>query len=216
MEGGDGRRSPPERTVALRHHRRRGPFRGSASDRSRGAVLVEAAFVTPVFLALVLGVMEIGLAMNDNLALAHTVRAGSRVASASGDDPFADYGIIQAVKRESAALPRAQVDLVVVYKASAFGQDPTAACKAGNDVTGVCNAYTPADFSKPKDRWACLSSESLDKAWCPTTRKVSRSGAGPDYVGVWMKIRHPWLTRMFGATLTLTDASVIRLEPRLK
>lgn len=206
--------------MQLAHRRRRsGPFRGQPGDRSLGAVLVEAAFVTPVFFMLVLGLMEVGLAMNDKLALASTVRAGTRVASASGNDPFADYGIIQAIVRESAALPQRQIKYVVIYKATAFGQLPSDECRAGNSqgptTTTPCNVYTVEDFDDPKDKWNCVEEQTLDKAWCPRLRDVVRSG-GTDYVGVWMKVEHPWLTRMFGNTVTLTDQSVIRLEPRAR
>lgn len=212
---------PREDAMQLAHRRRRVAFRGPTGDRSRGAALVEAAFITPVFMLMVLGIMEVGLAMNDNLSLAHTVRAGTRVASASGNDPYADYGIIQAVKRESAAVPRAQVKLIVVYRASRFGEEPPTQCKNGTSIapssptSNACNVYTSAAFDVKKNKWACNPQESLDRYWCPTTRVVSRS-VGPNYVGVWVKVEHKWVTRMFGTTVQLTDQSVIRLEPRTR
>lgn len=192
-----------------------GPASGAPRWRELGVTLVEAAFVTPVFLMLVFGVIEISLAMNDNLALAHTVRAGTRVASASGNDIGADYGILQSIKRESAALPRSQIKVIVVYKATSIGQPPTATCKAGTPVVGLCNVYFPADFNEPRADFGCKSEETLDKYWCPSSRNtILTSTTGPDYVGVWMKIEHPWVTKMFGSTVTLTDSSVIQLEPR--
>ncbi len=184
--------------------------------------MVEAAFITPVFLMLVFGIIEVGLAMNDNLALAHTVRAGSRVASASGNDVFADYGIVQAIDRESTALPRSQIKLIVVYRATKYGDAPSPQCQQGtpngswaSTSDRPCNVYVPSDFGKAKSRWGCKPAEGLE-VWCPTNRKVSLSGTGPEYIGVWMKIEHRWVTGMFGEVLTLTDASVIRLEPRTK
>jgi hypothetical protein len=201
--------------MQLAHHRRTGAFRGSPEDRSFGAAIVEAAFITPVFMLMVLGIMEVGLAMNDDLALAHVVRAGTRVASASGNDLYADYGIIQAVEQESSALPRDRIELIVIYKATRYGEEPSAACKAGTSQPSVCNVYTPTAFNTVKSRWGCQTAEALDKYWCPTTRVVSRT-AGPDYVGVWLKIEHQWVTGMFGDTVQLTDQSVIRLEPRVR
>jgi Flp pilus assembly protein TadG len=212
---------PREDPMQLAHHRRTGAFRGSARDRSLGAVLVEAAFVTPVFMMMVLGIMEMGLAMNDKLAIAHTVRAGTRVASASGNDSYADYGIIQAVRREAAALPDTSIIRVVVYRASRFGEAPPQACMDGTSLTPAnatapaCNVYVPSQFDDVKSRWACNVAESLDKYWCPTSRITSRS-VGPNYVGVWMKVEHHWITQLFGDTAILTDQSVIRLEPRTK
>ena len=178
--------------------------------------MLEAAFVTPVFFILIFGIVEMGLTMNDYLATANTVRAGSRVASASGYDVYADYGIIQAIKRESSALPRSSITRIVVYKASGFGQAPTAQCQAGTAVLNVCNVYTPADFDAEKSKFGCVSGENLDKYWCPTTRKVTLTGTGPDYVGVWMTVKHQTLTKMFVTVQTLTDQSVIQLEPRHK
>lgn len=178
--------------------------------------ILEAAFVTPVFVALLLGVCEIGLAMNDYLALASSVRAGARVASASGNDVLADHGILVALDRESSALGRGQIDLIVVYKPATFGDAPSTTCQAGTPVTGVCNVYQAADLARPKTDFGCQVARNLDKYWCPSSRKTSLSGSGSDYVGVWMKIQHPWITKMFGNTKTLTDMSVVRLEPRLK
>ncbi len=177
--------------------------------------VIEAVFITPVFFALVFGIIEIGLAMNDKLALANTVRAGTRVASAAGAETWADYGILQSIQRESAALPRSNIKLIVVYKASGFGSEPTLDCRNGV-ASADCNVYYPSDFSKPKTAFGCVTTETLDRYWCPTTRKVSLAGTGPDFVGVWMKIEHPWVTKMFGNTQTLTDRSVIQLEPRVR
>ena len=37
---------------------------------------------------------------------------------------------------------------------------------------------------------------------------------GTDFVGVWIKYEHSWVTKIFADTSIITDASVIRLEPR--
>lgn len=199
----------------LLRHRRPSPLPGAPrSWRQRGATLIEAAFVTPVFFMLIFGIIEVGLAMNDNLALSHATRAGTRVASASGNDLYADYGILRSVARESAAIPRGQIKAIVVYNAGGFGQAPTATCQGGTSVPDVCNAYTPADFDLEEEDFGC-GDGAPDAAFCPQDRWVSLTDARkPDFVGVWMKIEHPWVTRMFGSTLTLTDSSVIQLEPR--
>lgn len=178
--------------------------------------MVEAAFVTPIFFMLILAVAEIGLALNDYLALANAVRAGARTASASGNDVYADWGILNHVAREAAALDPGKIDLIVVYKADGFGAEPPASCRAGSPVVGVCNVYDVSDFKLDKTDFGCRDDRSLDKYWCPSARDVSLSGNGSDYVGVWLKVSHPWLTKMFGKTKTFTDSSVIRLEPRTK
>jgi hypothetical protein len=39
------------------------------------------------------------------------------------------------------------------------------------------------------------------------------SGAGPDYVGVYVRFDHQWMTGLFGSTKTVTDITVMRIEP---
>lgn len=195
--------------------------------------ILEAAFVTPVFFILIFGIMEVGLAMNDSLALASSVRAGSRVASASGNDLRADMYVVLKVARESAALNRNNIDYIVVYKPGSFGQEPSTLCKGGAPQPD-CNVYRGVDMvaaevqvteetaalaeSRPVDQskvtYGCTKPNSPDRHWCPTSRKVTQQTTGPDYVGVWMKVQHPWVTKMFGNSVSLTDSSVIRLEPR--
>ena len=204
--------SPARRRLRLHDASSAAPARARRGER--GISIVEAAFVTPVFFMLVLGLIELGLYMNDYLAAANTVRAGARVASSSGNDIYADYGIAQAVNRESAAIPRGQLQYVVVYKANGFGAAPSATCKAGTRVNNSCNVYRPADLDKPKAKWGCIAGEALDDAWCPTTRKVSSTGTGSEYVGIYVKVSHPWVTKMFGTQKDISDTSVIRLEPR--
>jgi hypothetical protein len=225
-----------------------------ARSRShRGVAILEAAFVTPVFFVLVLGIVEGGLYMKDYLAMSNAVRAGARSASASGANGQADLYTLIDIANEATGLSADQLQYVVVYKATGPGAGPTdvggptAGCKSGQPVTGVCNVYFPADITKARAQvkeekaqaaadqagivrtidaskiwFGCLTTgpnanKSPDRYWCPGLRKDARSDnsrAGPDYVGIWMKVDHGWVTRMFGSTTTMTDQSVIQIEPR--
>ena len=215
--------------------------------------MVEAAFITPVFFALIIGIFEAGLYMKDYLAISNAVRAGARSASAAGANAQADMYTLIDVANESTALGRDQMAYVVIYKATGPGEGPTdvggpsGGCKSGIPVAGVCNVYRKADIEKARAQvkeeaaqaaaaaagtsrtldeskiwFGCLTSGthaglSPDRYWCPGERKDARSDnnrAGPDYVGVWMKVNHKWVTRMFGNLTTMTDQSVIQIEPR--
>lgn len=165
---------------------------------------------------MILGVAEIGLVMNDYLALADSVRAGARTASTSGPDIYSDWAVLTSIENETAALQKSKIKRIVIYKPATFGEAPTAACQNGIATEDVCNVYTYEDLKRSQSQFGCLAGYNLDRYWCPSDRKISLSGTGTDYVGVWMKVEHPWLTKMFGATKTLTDSSVIRLEPRTK
>lgn len=131
----------------------RAPRRGRSE---RGTTIVEAAFVTPIFLLLVMGVVEGGFYMQTYLGAANAVRAGARSASAAGNDTNADLFIVNSIAKESSAIPRAAIDFIVVYRADDFGATPTEVgadgvspgCLAGRAVPGRCNVYTPADFDR--------------------------------------------------------------------
>lgn len=198
-----------------------------------GTGIVEATFCFIVFFTLVMGVFEGGMYMKNDLAVANTVRAGSRALSAVGNELRADLYTLVNISRETEALNRSSIVRIVVYKPSKFGEAPSSTCKAGTPVSGVCNVYTMtsvaqavaqvaeeadalADGRSPdpaKLVFGCKTT-SPDRYWCPTTRKVTRSGTGAEYVGVWMRVNHKWVTRMFGSSATIDDQSIIRLEPR--
>jgi hypothetical protein len=205
---------------------RAGGIGGDGSGRrERGATLIEAAVITPIFFLLLFGVIEVGGAYKDKLAIGNAVTAGARTGSASADDAFADYHILRAVEKSLSAAPRSSIEFVVVFNAGGPDGVPSANCKAGNDdigsgppnQTGACNVYTPEDFDAPQADFGCKIALSLDKYYCPSDRKVvltAANGGPPDVVGVWIKMRHAYYTRFIAESVVLTDQAVIAVEPR--
>jgi hypothetical protein len=62
-------------------------------------------------------------------------------------------------------------------------------------------------------RFGC-GAGSLDSVWCPTTRQDSQA-IGPDYIGVWVKTVHGFVTKLFGTSRAITDGVVMRIEPKM-
>jgi len=193
----------------------------------RGASLVEAAIITPVFLLMVFGLLEYGLLVRDDLTIAAMSRDTARAASAFGDEQYADFKALQITGQTARALPVELIERIVVFDAgSADGSisdtsHPAHACTtSATGINNVCNVYTIADLQKPQSSYGCDVSEGdLDRFWCPMAkngqpgREVSQSGP-PDYVGVWIKATHPFLTGLFGDEVTVSDEVVMRMEPR--
>lgn len=184
------------------------------SRRERGAALLEFALVAPVLLLLIFGAIEYGMFFKDYLTVSNTTRTGARVASAAGSSADADYQIIQAVKAAATALPggAASVQQVSIYKSTSAGGGPSTTCQT-TSVTNSCNTYTAGVFSQPASMFGC-GAGSVDSAWCPTTR-VDSQAIGPDYVGVWLKTTHGFITKLFGSSRTITDDVVMRIEPKM-
>jgi hypothetical protein len=181
----------------------------------RGAALLEFALVAPILILLVFGIIEYGMFFKDYLTVSNTTRAGARVGSAAGSNADADYQILQAVKTAAAALPGGanSIEWVTIYRSATTGGGPTATCQTTSSAADRCNVYAPSDFNQPASRFGC-GPGSLDSVWCPTTRQDSQA-IGPDYVGVWVKTTHNFATKLFGASRTITDSVVMRIEPKM-
>ncbi len=216
------------RAVQWSPNRAAGRGRGGP-DRRRlrgdgGAALVEAAFITPVFLLVAFGVIEFGGAFRDYLTVSNAVTAATRQESIQGANLQADWLTLQAIKKASAAFPLSDINYVVVWKATGPRDTVPAACKtagrtvgtAGAPTAGSCNRFTVADFtSATGPAWTCSSPNPI-QYWCPATRNValsSNSNSGPDYLGVYISMTHNYVTGFFGRSVTLTDSSITKLEP---
>jgi hypothetical protein len=186
----------------------------------RGAALVEAAFITPVFALLIFGILEFGLTFRDYLTVANVSRDSGRAASAYGDDLYADYNIIQVAQQSAKGFRPNEIQRLIVFDAgSVNGSISNASHPAHSCLTrtiglaGVCNVYDAADLATAKTSFGCKSTEDLDRFWCPSDREVRASGP-PDYVGVYVRARHDFITGLFGPGMNLTDEIIMRIEPQ--
>ena len=183
--------------------------------------MTEAAIISPVFFALLFGVIEMGILFRDHLTITNATRDGARTAAASGGDVDADWRILQTINQSAAAADRGDIQRIVIFKATSTSDKPTATCKAGTAVDGVCNVYTVADFARPASDFNC-SSNLVDRRFCPSGpisptgppywRDTRMSALG--YIGVYVEMRHRYVTGFFGSSIQIRDTSVVRIEPR--
>ena len=221
------RRHPGEGETAGRH-KAGWPRRGQGWRSQRGAALVEAAFVLPVVIVLLFGVVEYGFVFKDELTISNAVRAGARVGAADGrlataNVTSADYDIVMAVKSGASALNTNSIQKVIVYKASTSAAKVTdTTCDQTNGTTGVCNVYSGAFVNAAIDqtKFGC-GTGSVDSKWCPSSRIDTQAFAGdasnppgPSYVGVYIEINHNYLTKMFGQSRIMRDQAISRVEPQ--
>jgi Flp pilus assembly protein TadG len=186
---------------------------GRSRRTERGAALVELALVVPILVMLVVGIAEFGFGYRDRLTVQTATRTGARVGSNLGDDAQTDYNILQGVKSAMGSIAVANIDKIIVYKSTTADGAVPAACLAGSSVTGSCNVYAASALSAASTSFGC-GSGALDTSWCPTTRSVDQ-GAGLDYLGVYIQVRHNFISGFLGSrTVTLKDKAVLRLEPQ--
>ncbi len=182
----------------------RSPGRLTKRRSQRGAVAVEAALITPLFVLLVFGIIEFGLMFKDYLAVVSSVRAGARIASAEPRNTnFATDAAAQ-VAREGSALNLSLVSELWVYKA--------------NKTTGTPVGYS--DFSNcttcVKFKWDASSKKFLPIAgttWDPNSQNACPGDPAHDSIGVYLKYKHPSVTGMIIKDFDLTSSTVMSFEP---
>lgn len=200
----------------LHFHLRQPAARRGRSRGERGAALLEAAIVTPLFLALLFGIIEGGMVFYERQSVANMALVGARTASGQGAEVLADYYTLQSVRAGGAGISAGQIKTIVLYRATGPGETVPAGCTTAS-VTASCNRYAGADLARPATDFGCDGPPAkIDDPWCPTTRKTSISGTNgpPDYIGVYVETLHDDLTGIFGRSITLRSDTIIRIEPR--
>lgn len=211
----------------------RAPLRRVRSDPSqrrpdRGQSLVEFAMVVPVFMLLLLGMLEFGFVFDQTMTLSYGTREGARTAAALGpgntttlpcttsDD--IDKHIIAAVERvlegPGSRITLAPSTQVVIYRATTSGTS-----------TGQENIWVYSPGGGPS-----VDGQALDFArtggvgYNACTRDADGSVASPpDSVGVSVRYIYQFVTplgaamRFFGpsgaSSLLISDRTVMALNP---
>jgi hypothetical protein len=183
-----------------------------ASKDERGAALIEAAFVIPVLVVIVLGIMEFGLVFASTSTATQASRSGTRVAAvqyaAAGTTSQAQRtatdSIAAAVSADLKGLGGATPVGIAIYKvdpASTSGL-PVGGNPGANLVGGCtdrCVRYT----------WNGTTLAYSSGSWTDP----DACGATIDSIGVYVQANHRYVTGLLGSTRTVTGKTVMRLEP---
>jgi Flp pilus assembly protein TadG len=218
MEGWIGMAAPALRMVAgmgsgrIRAALGRRFGRAGRDRGERGAVLVEAAIVIPILMMITLGIIEYGGAYREDSAVAAAARSGARVASSL---PKTDFGICSSSCTDSGATVAGAVSaalqsfganapqVMYIYKVGASGNTPPfTSCT-------YCVGYNWNSATKQ-----FTTSTKLGPGWAGTKQNAcATSPPGPDQIGIWVKVNHQSVTKMFGGNRSLTATTIMRLEP---
>jgi hypothetical protein len=187
----------------------------------RGATVVEAAIVAPLFFLLVVAIIEGGLLFRTHLTATNASRDAARAASASDNRAYTDYEILQSVAKGTAGVSRADVVQIVVFlgtKAAGHKSAPQFTCDdiPAVAVPGFCNVYSAADLDLTRTQFGA-GTYTKDDTWSATSRDWNLGGFGPDagtdYLGVKVTLNHTSVTGVLGSTRKLSSTTVMRLEP---
>ena len=208
------------------------PAIGARRRRQRGQGLVEFALLVPVFLLILLGMLEFGFAFNHNLTLDVATREGARAGAAMADgsqidtscgagttitaanvDPLVIAAVQRVLESPGSMIDISQIQNITIYEVTSSGT-----------VTGLSNVWTRTIGAGPVV--PCVSpAQKLDfststSGWPASSRTL---GATPDSIGVSITYTYQFrsalggILRFFGgsgaASLQMTDRTVMALQP---
>jgi Flp pilus assembly protein TadG len=175
----------------------------------RGASAVEAALVTPVVMAMLFGIVEMGFIFKDYLAVGGAVRAGARTASASPRNANFAQATADKVASVGGAMNFGDVQEMWVYRVAPAPSDKPINHTdfSGCDVD-KCVKFTWNSGTKKFD-------QAVSPTWLYTTQNACTlaNGGPPERIGVYMKLRHNPFTGFVFQTIYISEASILTLEP---
>ncbi len=191
----------------------------------RGQGMVEFAMIIPVFLLILLGLLEFGFVFDEQMTLAYGTREGARSGAAFGSGnsttlPCADVdkNVVAAVQRVLKG-PGSRVVLASSTQIQLFR-----ATASGGIAGGAVNTWSYSPGSGPLVDGTALDFSQTSFNWNACGRKTDGTvGSPPDSIGVSIVHTYQFVTPLasvmgfFGpngtATLPISDRTVMALNP---
>ena len=180
----------------------------------RGQSLVEFALVIPIFLMMLMGLLEFAFMFNATLATNYAARDGALLAAEGGSDLGTDCSVLKAVENDlGAPTDRTDIQDVQIFDATAGGDQVGSAtiyARTGSlscttpDGTAITLPYTRTQDGYPMEQ-RCNVLSGCD-------------GGALDHIGVRVSYRYQWKTPLglsMGPFLDVVKANTMRMEPVL-
>lgn len=170
----------------------------------RGAALVEFALILPLLLVLTFGIIEYSQLFSAASTVSNATRSGARTASAEPRQPAFASDAAAAVGTALSALPGSTPQELWVYRATQGTGLPDSG--GFSSYCSHCVVYR-WDASTRKFNTA----SPVVNGWPATDQNAC--GGTADEIGVYVKVVHAFVTKLFGTSKTLSSRTVMRLEP---
>ena len=179
--------------------------------------MVEAAIILPVLMVFLLGIIEFGLVYATGATATGASRSGARLAAAAFGPGKASLqtqanSVAGAVSGDLQALTSAVPIGMVVYKVDGTRTDggPSGGFPAANDtMSGGCTSNCFRYMWNPTTKQMTSASS---PGWTMTNADIC-AAATTASVGVWVLVRHSYLTQLIGKYNYVTGKTIMRLEP---
>jgi TadE-like protein len=185
----------------------------------RGQAMAEFGLVLPLFILLVVGLIEFALAFNANLAINFASREATLVAAESGNDSIADCRILESIENSiDNPSDAAGISTVRIYRAGINGNELAAnVYQRGGNIT--CTFWDGIEDQEITVHYTLLQED------YPATDRCNQlqgcDGVPLDTIGVAINYRHSWATpiagfvTLSGTGVDFTISNAMRMEPIL-
>ncbi len=178
---------------------------GRHCRRGRGQAIVEFVLILPVFLLILMGMLEFGVAFDHRNAMAYAVREGARVGASLGNGGSNPSGVDPTIL---AAVQRGLTDPILIENITSI--EIFKADTNGAPVSGKINLYdrygTPIGTAgwPATSRVVGLNGDSIGVRVVYAFRPTTPLG---NLLGLFINGNPPY------TTIRMTDATVMKLEP---
>ena len=200
--------------------------RSHAGQRGQG--MVEFAIIVPVFLLMLMGMLEFGFVFTHNLSLEYATREGARAGAtlSDGNGVTATCNVIdQAIVNAVTKVLKSPGSPILAYPNAVASINIWSANSSGNPIAGTTNTWNN------KGDGSLTFTAPGSPVWLPCSRhsttwlsgSCGSSTCPPDSIGVSLSYTYTMITplgaieKFFGppgpATLQMTDKTVMSLNP---
>lgn len=196
--------------------------------RDEGQTLAEFALILPLFMVMLMGLIEFSLAFNANLSINQASQNGALLASQAGNSLGADCLILERIERDvTAPTDRARIREVQIQRTNPSGSIVLARNRYDRAGSTSCNLIDGRTITVPY--------QALERTYPETQRCNVIAGcllmvpphSTVDTVGIQIEYRYAWMTPLgsllpfiggegpSGPGYTFQKRNVFRLEPVL-
>jgi len=191
----------------------------------KGQALVEFAFVFPLFMVLLVAVIEYGFLMNANLASSYATRDASLVAAEAGNNAGADCAILKKIEDDinGPSDPR-NITTVQIYWA-----DPVTGAIKGSNVNTYTRSATPSlpctvggvSFNLDYSNTPTIGYPVANRCNVINGASCAVGHSGLDTIGVQITYNYQWHTPLkgllgfAGSGWTIVKSNAMEMEPVL-
>ena len=192
---------------------------GSRRRDAHGQSLVEFALLLPLFMIVVLGLIEFGFAFNALLGINFASRNAALTAAEAGDAPGADCLILRGIDLDiTSPAEDVRVSEVRIYWSDKNGRQIGSAANVYRRTgTTSCTYPGRAAFTVPYTR---VSAGYPEATRCNVLAGCGGGHDGVDTIGVQIAYNYSWITPLRNVVplpggYTFTRANAMRMEPVL-